>query len=154
MELEKILEKLGIDHYDITSEGININQNFQIPNNISLKKIPIKINICFGDFNLVRNDLITLENCPNEIYGDFNCGWNKLTSLENGPLIVHGDYYCYDNLLKTNFSNTIVKGRFHTTLKEDGLDFINQSYVATNYEFWLKNEKRKRILNKIKNNHV
>jgi hypothetical protein len=152
MEIEKLLELFNIKDYKITPRGVNIYENVQISEKIRIKKIPFNINICFGTFSVIRNDLTTLENCPRKIYGDFHCGWNKLTSLENGPSYVDGNYYCYENLLKSNFSNTIVTKKFHTSLKEQGLEFINNSYVVSNYRLWQEMIKRKRILNKIKNN--
>lgn len=152
MEVEKLLELFNIKDYKITPRGVNIYENVQISEKIRIKKIPFNINICFGTFSVIRNDLTTLENCPRKIYGDFHCGWNKLTSLENGPSYVDGNYYCYENLLKSNFSNTIVTKKFHTSLKEQGLEFINNSYVVSNYRLWQEMIKRKRILNKIKNN--
>tara|TARA_B100000767_G_scaffold56802_1_gene52431 strand:- start:118 stop:588 length:471 start_codon:yes stop_codon:yes gene_type:complete len=152
MEIEKLLELFNIKDYKITPRGVNIYENVQISEKIRIKKIPFNINICFGTFSVIRNDLTTLENCPRKIYGDFHCGWNKLTSLENGPSYVDGNYYCYENLLKSNFSNTIVTKRFNTSLKEDELEFINNSYVVSNYRLWQEMIKRKRILNKIKNN--
>ena len=60
--------------------------------------------------------------------------------------------HCYDNVLETNFSNTIVKKKIHTTFKEEGLEFVNNSYVVSNYRLWQEMVKRKIILNKIKNN--
>ena len=152
MEIDKLLELFNIKDYKITPRGVNIYENVQISEKIRIKKIPFNINICFGTFSVIRNDLTTLENCPRKIYGDFHCGWNKLTSLENGPSYVDGNYYCYENLLKSNFSNTIVTKKFHTSLKEQGLEFINNSYVVSNYRLWQEMIKRKRILNKIKNN--
>ena len=152
MEIEKLLELFNIKDYKITPRGVNIYENVQISEKIRIKKIPFNINICFGTFSVIRNDLTTLENCPRKIYGDFHCGWNKLTSLENGPSYVDGNYYCYENLLESNFSNTIVTKKFHTSLKEQGLEFINNSYVVSNYRLWQEMIKRKRILNKIKNN--
>ena len=152
MKVEKLLELFNIKDYKITPRGVNIYENVQISEKIRIKKIPFNINICFGTFSVIRNDLTTLENCPRKIYGDFHCGWNKLTSLENGPSYVDGNYYCYENLLKSNFSNTIVTEKFHTTLKEDWLEFVNNSYVVSNYRLWQEMVKRKNILNKIKNN--
>lgn len=152
MEVEKLLELFNIKDYKITPRGVNIYENVRISEKIRIKKIPFNINICFGSFSVIRNDLTTLENCPRKIYGDFHCGWNKLTSLENGPSYVDGDYYCYDNLLESNFSNTLVQKRFHTFLKEDGMEFIDDSYVVSNYRLWQEMVKRKRILSKIKNN--
>lgn len=149
-KLELEIKKLGISHYVITNDGVNIIGNFQIPSGVRIKKLPFKIDVCYGNFNVSRNDIESLENFPNRVLGDFHIGWNNITSLSNGPKFVGGDYYCYDNPIKTNYSNTEIIGRFHTTLAEEGLEFINHSsFVTKNYNNWRKLYNRKFIINKI-----
>lgn len=152
MDLSKLkyeIERLGIKEYVVTDSGVDILQDFQLPPNIQIEKLPFKVDVCYGDFNVGRNQLKTLENFPNRVMGEFHIGWNKITSLEGSPSYVHGDYYCYDNPIKTNYCDTEIGGGFHTTLKEDGLVFINESFVTKNYNEWRKWVKRKKIINQI-----
>lgn len=148
--IRQYLKEFGISSFKITEDGVDIYQNFYLPTNIKIDKLPFKINVCHGDFNIARNNINSFENFPYKVYGDFHIGWNKFESLEGGPIYVKGDYYCYDNPIKTNYTNTKIDGKFNTTLIEDGLNYINNSFVVSNYSEWQIKYRRKSLIEKIK----
>jgi hypothetical protein len=66
-----------------------------------MKKLPVKFGKVSGEFDCRKNNLISLEGCPNYVGGSFLCNQNKLTTLEGCPIYV-GDYFsCIDNEITT-----------------------------------------------------
>ena len=53
----------------------------------------------FGNWNISKKKLVSLEGSPNHITGRFNCSYNDITSLIGGPQKVNGDYNCEYNQL-------------------------------------------------------
>jgi hypothetical protein len=56
-----------------------------------------KNQIVIGEFNISRNDIVYLKNCPLIIEGDFLAHHNLLLTLTNGPKIVTGKYNVHAN---------------------------------------------------------
>ena len=60
-----------------------------------------------------RNELTSLEGCPENVPGNFNCSNNLLKNLKGGPRIVKGDYNCNLNkLIQLEDAAEIVEGDF------------------------------------------
>ena len=50
-----------------------------------MTKLPVKFGKVSGNFDCCKNNLTTLEGCPDYVGGDFSCWNNKLTTLEHRP---------------------------------------------------------------------
>lgn len=58
--------------------------------------IPVKIKSIYGDLDISRNNLTSLENCPENVFGLFNCSKNDLKSLKGAPFVCR-TFRCIDN---------------------------------------------------------
>ncbi len=102
LSLHKELVKFKITNYIINEDGsIDCNQDVSFFRK-NLNEIPFKFNkVNTGYFNISRNNIKSLKNCPKYIDNLFSCCRNKLTSLEYGPEYVGTDYLCHNNKLIT-----------------------------------------------------
>jgi hypothetical protein len=67
-----------------------------------------------GDFTCYKQQLTSLEGCPQIVKGYFYCSNNKLQSLQYCPQIVKGDFYCSDNKLQSlQYCPQVVKGNLN-----------------------------------------
>jgi hypothetical protein len=99
MNIYKICEYYGIQNYTINPDGsIDVNGNVWLFNK-NLTKLPLKFNKVSGNFSCSdnKNNLTSLDGCPNYVGGDFYCHNNEITSLEGCPNYVGGDFYCHNN---------------------------------------------------------
>jgi len=120
-----VYEKLNLDESKITHNpdgSIDYDGNVNLSNSSFVKskgKIPIKFRKVTGYFVCDKNDLTTLENCPEEVGGSFGCNYNRLTSLEHGPKIVGRSYYCsYNKLTTLKGCVREVNGNFYCNLNK------------------------------------
>jgi len=87
----------GIEEYEVTSEGINVNEFVNFTSKLAdLMMFPIEFNIT-KDFGCAHNKLKSLRGAPRVVHGDFNCSFNKLTSLHDVPKFIEGAILCYGN---------------------------------------------------------
>jgi hypothetical protein len=105
-EVKEILDYFNIKKYKINEDltvDVNGDVNFY---DKSLSIIPVKFGIVSGRFNISKNKLTSLENCPKEVGEDFICVNNKLISLEGCPEKVGNIFYCSNNPL-TSLKNSL-----------------------------------------------
>ncbi len=108
-EIKSCCEEMGIENYNINSQGeIDVQWNVMLQNKL-FKELPYKFGKINGYFSLSNcKHLISLKNCPNFVKVSFSCsGCIKLNSLEGCPKRVSGDFYCYD--CKTIFTKEKVE---------------------------------------------
>lgn len=112
-KIEKVCIAYNIQDYIITENGsINVHGDVDFSNNFfivnsngeaiqreKLKRLPLRFNFVFGNFNCSNNDLITLERSPIEVTGNFSCENNCLTNLVGSPIVVGGFFDCFSNML-------------------------------------------------------
>lgn len=68
----------------------------------------------YGYLNCSKNNLKTLENCPQYVGKSFWCNDNKLTSLEGCPKYIGRDLICCNNKIKLKLPKDIeLKGKFY-----------------------------------------
>ena len=98
-EIHDICKEYNITNYTINPDGsIDVDDGVDLSGK-DLIKIPLKFNKVNGWFDCYKNELTSLEGCPNYIGDYFSCSNNKLTSLENSPKKICGSFNCYDNNL-------------------------------------------------------
>ena len=98
-EIHVICKEHFIRNYIINPDGSISVDGDVILINRSLKKIPLVFKEVSGYFYCYRNNLTSLEGCPEKIGGDFDCYRNNLASLEGCPEKVGGSFFCYQNNL-------------------------------------------------------
>lgn len=100
-DIPSLCEKYGIHNYTINSEGkVDIDGGLNLSGRLGdLAKLPIKFGSVTRDFYCSRNELTSLEGCPEFVGGGFYCYRNQLTTLEGCPKTVGGDFSCYENNL-------------------------------------------------------
>ena len=139
-----ICKQYNIENYTINPDGsIDVNGNVFLYKK-GLTEFPLTFNKVTGNFDCGGNNLTTLKGSPRWIGGGFYCDHNILTSLEFSPDYVDRDFWCQYNNLTDNYCITEIKGKFYTSLEQDGL-------TEHNYNEWRKMYKRKKILNDIFN---
>lgn len=118
-QIDDLCRKYNIKHYIINEDGtVDVNEDVDLSNKF-LTKIPIKFGIVAGEFNIINNQLTSLEGSPNEVYGNFYCSENKLSTLKGGPKSVMGDFYCSKNqLISLEGSPDIVGKNFDCGLNQ------------------------------------
>ena len=100
-EVIEACERYEIKNYTINDDlSIDVNDDVNLAYK-NLEHLPLKFNYVHGGFQCNRNELKTLEGCPQVVGGYFNCSFNKLKTLEGSPQTVGGDFMCYYNKLKT-----------------------------------------------------
>ncbi len=112
--LSRKLKDFGVTEYALNEDGsVDINENIYL-NGRRLNKIPFKSNRVNGYFDISRNQLTSLKNCPKYISDKFDCSLNGLISLEFGPEYVGKGYWCCHNKLETlKGCVSEVYGNFH-----------------------------------------
>ena len=98
-EIHVICKEHFIRNYIINPDGSISVDGDVILINRSLKKIPLVFKEVSGYFYCYRNNLTSLEGCPEKIGGDFDCYRNNLASLEGCPEKVGGNFFCGFNQL-------------------------------------------------------
>ena len=104
-EIEIWLKKYKIKNYKLiedTNYGyvINVKKGVDLRNfNEDLKKIEVKFNKIYGDFDCAGNKLKSLEGCPEIVEGNFDCSYNELETLKGCPKIIEGIFWCNNNNL-------------------------------------------------------
>lgn len=84
----------NIKNYTVNNEGLVDVESNIILGYQKLDKIPLNFGRVYGDFYFARNNLKTLEGCPEHVYGNFNASYNSnLTSLKYSPQYVTGNFY-------------------------------------------------------------
>jgi hypothetical protein len=85
-------------NYQIRDDGsIDVKGDVNLEHKLGdLKQLPLTFNEVSGYFDCGRNNLTTLEGCPQKV-GNFWNSHNKLTSLEHSPKIVEGYFSCRRN---------------------------------------------------------
>ena len=86
--------------YNDKTKSVDIDGVFNMQGR-KIKKIPVKIGIVIGDFLCNYGELISLENCPDEVHGSFYCGFNHLKTLKGCPKKVTDKFSCNNNQLVT-----------------------------------------------------
>ena len=99
-EIEAWCEEMGIENYNINSQGeIDVDDNVDL-DKTDFKELPYKFGTVVGWFTLSNNKkLKSLKNCPYHISKKhmFDIeGCSNLDSLEGFPKIVGGTVYCRD----------------------------------------------------------
>lgn len=87
-----LLISLGISKHAIETDAegrITVRQSINWENKLHEGKIPVKLKCVYGDFNISRNNLRNIENCPDFITGNFICSRNYFTSFMGGPAYCH-----------------------------------------------------------------
>ena len=139
-----ICKQYKIENYTINDDGsIDVNGNVFLYDK-GLTELPLTFNRVTGWFDCSANNLTTLKGCPRWVGGYFSCSYNRLSSLEFSPDYVGGNFYCNGNDLTNNYCIAEIKGKFYTSLKQDGL-------TNDNYKEFQKLYKRKLILDDIFN---
>ena len=102
MDEKEFCEKY-LENYIINHDGyIDVNGKVDLEKQLgNIEKLPVKFGKVSGFFSCYRNNLTTLEGCPNYVGGDFLCYENKLTTLEYCPKYVGGGFSCSNNKLTT-----------------------------------------------------
>lgn len=117
--IRKLCEKYHIKNYTINKDGsIDVDGDVAFLNQ-GLFKLPIRFNRVSGLFSCIKNNLTSLDGCPDYVGGDFNCGYNRITSLKGGPREVVGHFGCSTNKL---------------TSLEGSPDYIGGDYYSSNNE--------------------
>lgn len=93
-------------------------------------RIPVKIDILWGSFDISHNDLTSLDNSPEIIIGRFRCTHNLISSFHGGPTV------CTDLQLMNNpelislehapYWTSVITGDFENTAitDEDRLIYV------------------------------
>ena len=81
--------------YNIKNYTINQDKSIDVAgvvdlSNLSLIKLPLKINKISGSLQIHGNKLISLKGCPDSIETNFDCSYNQLTSLKYFPKHIGG----------------------------------------------------------------
>ena len=100
-QIEKWLEEMEVKNYTINEDlTIDVKESVDLRNE-NLSSFPpfIKFRNVGGGFYCDRNQLTSLEGCPQSVGGNFFCNSNQLTSLEGCPQSVGGNFYCNGNRL-------------------------------------------------------
>jgi hypothetical protein len=104
-DIEEFCEKYLKDvNYTINPDNtIDVNGDVILLGQLgNMEKLPVKFGKVSGDFWCHKNNLTTLEGCPNYVGGNFLCYENKLTTLEHCPKYIGGKWFdCDDNELTT-----------------------------------------------------
>ena len=102
MDEKEFCEKY-LENYIINHDGyIDVNGKVDLEKQLgNIEKLPVKFGKVSGFFSCYRNNLTTLEGCPNYVGGHFSCEDNKLTTLEGCPRYVEYVFSCSDNNLTT-----------------------------------------------------
>ena len=91
MEKDRLLLiSLGVNAHaiELTSLGdVIVKENVNWAGKLIGGKIPVKIAKVYGDMDVSRNGLTSLENSPDEVFGTFVCSNNELTSLKHAPKV-------------------------------------------------------------------
>jgi hypothetical protein len=116
-EIKDLCFEYRIENYQIIDDGsISIRGSVDLERNLGdLKKLPLTFNEVRRYFDCSRNNLTTLEGCPDDIGTWFSCSRNKLTSLKHSPKIVRDDFYCYENhsiISLEGLEDTYISGDF------------------------------------------
>lgn len=99
-EVGRICKEYSIRNYSINDNGlVDVDGSVTIYGGIRLDKIPLKFGRVDGNFDCARNNLKSLEGCPEWINGSFNCEENNLTSLKGCPKYIRYDFLCMMNKL-------------------------------------------------------
>lgn len=98
--IKKRLAFLGINNYLITPYGVDVLTDVNLKDK-DLRILTIKFHKIHGNFDISKNELDSLVNCPVIVEKGFFCDHNILKSLKNGPKRVGQSYHCQDNLLET-----------------------------------------------------
>jgi hypothetical protein len=114
-EIKDLCSEYGIENYQIRDdEFIDVSGDVNLWGLGILNKLPLTFNVVKGDFGCNKNNLTTLEGCPNKVSGYFSCSNNNITSLEHSPKIVECNFYCRDNDNLTSLEgleDTYITGR-------------------------------------------
>ena len=101
-EIEAWCKVNNIENYTINSKGeIDVDGEVFIDSkNFNDIELPYKFGKVGGYFNLSGcKNLISLNNCPNEVLGNFHCNGNEnLVTLEGCPNELHAIFFCSGNI--------------------------------------------------------
>ena len=115
-ELEKLLNKYGIQNYTIREDGlVDVDGDVDLSRKL-FSELPVKFGRVTGYFGVQYcKNLKSLKGVPTEVGGIFTCsGCIKLTSLEGAPTSVGGYFSCSTNanLISLEGAPTSVGGYF------------------------------------------
>lgn len=89
-------EDFGITDYEFVGRRLNV---FKINGKIGfsdkkLDKVPYEFgSMFFGSFNISKNNIESLNGCPDKVTGYFDCSFNPLLSLKGCPKEIGGEFF-------------------------------------------------------------
>ncbi len=98
VNFSKDISMKDLKKYIGKDEVISVTGNVDLVDE-NLDEIPVKFDEVHGAFQITKNNLTTLKNCPKIVAGDFYINRNNLPTLKDGPISVGGDYICRANRL-------------------------------------------------------
>ena len=95
------LSEMNIKNYSLRADlTVDVDGSVFLFNR-NLEVIPVQFGVVKGNFNCSRNNLKSLEGCPQSVGSSFYCSKNNLKSLEGCPRTVEGNFYCWNNNLES-----------------------------------------------------
>ncbi len=111
MNVEKFCEKYIKGYYEITENGIMVDEYVYLYNK-NLHNLP-QFYYTGGYFNCNLNELIDLQGIPSLSIGEwFGCGRNKISQLIV-PEYLDGNLYCHSNKITSLGKLNRIYGKFH-----------------------------------------
>ena len=101
-DIHSICNQYNITNYTINPDGSidvegNVYLDYQIINNASLTKLPLRFRNVSGHFDCSNNELTSLEGGPQSVGGHFDYRNNKLVNLNGFPEFFENEVYLSNN---------------------------------------------------------